>query len=165
MKKMLFLVLALFTIAGTVSAQKFTKGTKIATANVGIGGSYGIPISVQYEQGIYDINSDMSIGVGGYLGFATDGEQGGRASTFIGAARGYFHYTRFDRFDLYGVLGLGFWNQSWSYSDWPESDYSHTGLDLNVSVGARYYLNDKFAVHSEVGYGISFLSLGVTYKF
>lgn len=83
MKKIFVLVMAMMVIASNLSAQDvmFEKGDKVVNAGIGLlsalySGSYYTakmpPVSVSYEQGIIDEVLDVaSIGVGGYLGYAS----------------------------------------------------------------------------------------------
>lgn len=153
MKIKFFLSLALLLVVGTfsASAQKFTKGTDYLSATVGFGG-YGVPIALQYEKGVYDINADMAIGVGAYAGI---GFYESSSLTAI-AASGTYHYTGFESWDLYGALRLGFRHYGWS---------SNSGMLLGFNVGARYFFNEKLGIMAEVGSAISYFNLGVTYAF
>ncbi|MFR9649283.1 MAG: hypothetical protein SNJ33_05025 [Rikenellaceae bacterium] len=153
MKLKFLLLFALVLSLGTLSAsaQKFEKGSTYLTATVGVGG-YGLPIAVQYEKGVYDINENMSIGVGGYAGIAFYNS----SSLFAIAANGTYHYTQFESWDLYGAVRLGFEHWGWS---------SYSGFLWGANVGARYFFNEKFAVAAEFGYGVSYANIGVTYAF
>ncbi len=155
MKSKFFLSLALLLIAGTLSAsaQKFTKGTDYLSATVGVGNDNILPIAVQYEKGVYDINADMAIGAGAHAGLAFLN----KSSLFSLAASGTYHYTAFESWDLYGALRLGFINTEW--------DSEATPVFWDFNVGARYFFNEEFAAMVELGSNISYFNLGVTYAF
>lgn len=173
--KKIFSILLLSSLGiASVSAQTFSKGDNVASASVGVGGSYGVPVSLSYERGVYDINNKMAIGVGGLLGFGFDSEKfdGGKATSnhILLGARGAWHYTGFSSWDLYAGLTLGYNIVSSSVKyDNPlysgEFDASSSGLLWGMHVGARYYFNEKFGVMGELGYGVGVLNLGVSYKF
>lgn len=167
MRKFFTLVAVLVVGITMVSAQTFRKGSQIVSANVGFGG-YGIPITLNYEHGIYDINEDMSIGVGGMFGFATKSEGIIQTTGLSLAAQGVYHYTGFDKFDLYASLDLG-WNiataKTKASSGMPAISANAGGFLWGINLGARYYFTDNFAVKADLGYGLSYISVGVSYKF
>ena len=158
----------------------FEKGDKVINLGIGFGG-YGTwgyhvavpPVSISGEVGILDNILDKgSIGVGGYLGYASYKETGYYANEywtfnrlFIGA-RGVFHYPFIDKFDTYAGLTIGFNSYSWkwhgagSQGAYPGS----SGLGSSVFVGGRYYLSDKFGLMGELGYGISYINIGIALK-
>ncbi len=49
--------------------------------------------------------------------------------------------------------------------DFSGSGISSSGLIVPVYVGARYYVTDKLGIMAELGYGVSVLNVGVSYKF
>ncbi len=178
MKKVLLLAAALLGMATAASAQTFENGSKVVNLGVGIGSSYGFPVSVSYEQGIMDIGSDQSIGVGGYVGMGFDSDDYtyvtyNYTNIFLAAA-GNYHYTGVDKFDFYAGIRLGY-NVASANANWIDADdedlygdlYSASagGFIYTAHVGARYYFNDSFAANAELGYGIAYLNVGVSYKF
>ena len=54
-------------------------------------------------------------------------------------------------------------------SDLYDYDYSikvdSNGLILAGHLGARYYLSDNFAAVLELGYGVAYANIGVSYRF
>ncbi len=178
MKKFLLCVAAMLGMASMASAQTFADGDNVISASVGFGGNYGVPISVAYEKGVYDINEKSAIGVGGYLGYASYSEKFtyGKYSysdIFI-AATGSYHYTGVSKFDFYGGLRLGYdissaktkWNDD-SYDSLYGGSYSASasGFVYSVVVGARYYFSESWAAQAEFGFGLALLNVGVAYKF
>lgn len=178
MKKIITLVACLLCLASVASAQTFSNGTQVLNAGLGVGGDYGTPIAVSYEQGVYDIASDQSIGVGGFVGYAASSEDflygEFKYSNIFIAAMANYHYTGFNNWDLYGGVRLGY-NAATSSTEWVdpsnESLYgdvysaSAGGIIYTAHIGARYYFSDNFGVNAELGYGIASLTIGVAYKF
>ncbi len=94
---------------------------------------------------------------------------GWKYSNIIIGVRGSFHYPFVDKLDTYAGILLGYNIASskefgttipgWDYS------YSAGGVVYSGYIGARYYIKDAFALMAELGYGISYLTLGVALKF
>jgi len=181
MKKISLSIFVAIMIIAQVSAQEptFSKGDKVLNLGVGFGtalyvGSYYKmqvpPISASFEYGIKDgILEKGSIGVGGYLGFASYKYEysgwGWKYSNIIIAARGTFHYPFVEKLDTYlGVL-LGYDIVSSKEFGTPVgSAGTSSGLAYSGFIGARYYFKEKFGVMAELGYGITYLNVGIALK-
>ncbi len=171
-----------------VSGQSFQKGSQVIAVGVGIGSSIGsgvdytsqIPaISAQYERGIWDIGGPGVISLGAYVGYKSFGQEissGGVESeakwnyTLLGI-RSAYHYNGIDndKLDVYGGLMLGFYLLDYSYSDntgfndASGGNYGSTA-GLTIYVGGRYYFSDQVGGFAELGYGVSYLNLGIAFK-
>jgi len=163
----------------------FDVGDGVVNLGIGIGstlysGSYytsGVPpISLSYEQGIKDEVLDKGvIGVCGYVGYSSYkyrytyfGSDWGWNYTniFIGGG-GLFHYPLVDNLDTYIGLLLGYQILTTKeYGTIPGEDFSSAsgGLVFSSFVGGRYYFGEKFAVFAQLGYGISYLTFGLSIK-
>lgn len=162
------------------SAQEFEKGSKVLNLGVGLGG-YGTwgyhmvvpPVSASFEVGILDgILDKGSVGVGGYVGLASYKDDYNSSygywtfnRMFLGA-RGVFHYPFIDKLDTYGGLMVGFNSYMWKWHGESSSpiEPGNSGLGSSIFFGGRYYFNDKFAGMAELGYGISYLNLGIALR-
>lgn len=154
-------------------------------------GAYRIlpPISASLDVGVTD-----DISVGAYLGFASASwKYGGRGycnmhnngywydytdtyhwNYYLFGIRGAFHFARFidnNNLDLYAGLMLGerYARFSWSTDDpCPKNAYTFgqtgSGLFLSGFVGCRYRFTDKVGAFAELGYGLTFLNVGVNFK-
>ncbi|MBS4059089.1 MAG: hypothetical protein KG029_01695 [Bacteroidetes bacterium] len=186
MKKIITIFVALLTLTTTLKAQEnlFAKGD--VAVNLGVGllsglytGSYYTnkmpPISVSVEYGIKDDVLDIgSIGVGGYLGYASakwesawsGSTYGWKYTNIIVGARGSFHYPLVDKLDTYAGVMLGYNIVSVKDIGTTPIGFSASGSSAIFSgyVGGRYYFNDKFAVMGELGTGIAYLNLGIAFK-
>jgi hypothetical protein len=69
--------------------------------------------------------------------------------------KGAFHYPFVDKLDTYAGIITGY----------SVSDLSGYGFDGGGFVGVRYYISNSFAVMAEAGYGVTFLQVGVSFKF
>ena len=167
-------------------SQAFDIDTKVVALGLGFGSSIGpsfnttqLPgISLQYEQGMWDVGGPGVVSLGGYVGYKGYSYKYSSMGidtkstwnyTIIGA-RSAYHFTGIDnnRLDLYGGLMLGYYfvnykldtNQGYSSSG---SAYGNS-FSLDLYVGARYYLNEKIGLFGELGYGVSYLNLGAVLK-
>ncbi|MEN8227754.1 MAG: hypothetical protein ABFS38_06325 [Bacteroidota bacterium] len=188
MKKLFaFALVAVFSIP-LLQAQEsmFDVGDGVVNLGLGIGntlylGGYGYstgvpPISISYEQGILDdILEKGVIGVGGYIGYTSykfrdtwlGSDWGWNISNTIIGALGTFHYPLLDKLDTYAGITLGYNINTWrEYGDIPGGSYSSSSSGLAASgfIGGRYYFNEKFAAFAQVGYGIAYLTFGVSIK-
>lgn len=184
MKKLLLLMLvAVFSLTQLMAQEStFQQGNKVLNLGIGLGstlytGSYYKssipPLSASLEFGVKDGVLDKgSIGIGGYLGYSSHKWDylgwGWKYSNFIIGARGVFHYPLVSKLDTYTGILLGY-----NIATSKEFGNSVPGYDYSAStggvigawfVGARYYFNEKFAVMGELGYGITYLNLGIALK-
>jgi len=180
-----FLFCAAFNIG--VNAQNvFSKGDNNVNLGIGLGSTLGgtgytstlPPISISYERGIVDnlFDDKSSLGIGAYLGYAGNKSElisGGTAFGWkynytIFGVRGALHYQLVDRLDTYAGLMLGYNSVSASYygaNDVIGTAASNSGLSWSLFLGGRYYFTDSFGAFAELGYGIAYLQLGVSFKF
>lgn len=188
MKKFFTIALMAILAVPAINAQEsmFNLGDKVVNLGIGIGStlysyssyySRGVPpVSISFEQGIKDdILENGVIGVGGYLGYSSSkyrytwlgGEWGWNYSYIVVGALGTFHYPILDNLDTYVGVLLGYnITTSREVGDVPLDNDSHAsgGIVYSGFVGARYYFNDKFAVFGQLGYGIAYLTLGLSIK-
>lgn len=179
MKKLNLFIVAIVTSIG-ISAQSYSEGDNLINFGVGIGASFATgtstipPISASFEHGFTD-----KISAGGLIGYSGSKDElpsfGGtytfRYSYIIIGARGSYHFYSTDKIDAYGgaLLGFNIASSSVKY-DGPTTATpapavaSAGGFTYGLHVGARYYFNEKFGAFGELGYGIAYLTLGVTMK-
>jgi hypothetical protein len=135
------------------------------------------PLSVSFEKIIKDeILEKGYIGIGGYVGYSSykwnytflGDDWGWRYSTFLPGARGSFHYPILDNLDTYTGMMLGY-----EIISAREIGNVNTGL-YNASTsgfvwswyaGGRYFVSEKFILMAEIGYGVTYLNLGVALKY
>lgn len=180
MKKMF--VLALFMLAVTVShAQEvFKKGDNLIGAQVGVGD--GLAVSATYEKCVVDKLFDGlgSIGLGGYLGYSHDKdkytfwgyEAGWKYDDIILGVRGNLHYQFVKRLDTYAGLMLGYeivnaksYGKDFDESSFAEAEAEASGIAFSIHLGTRYYFTENFGAMIEVGYGVAYANIGLSYKF
>lgn len=184
--KCLGLLVSLMSTYAIATAQEqslaYEKGNQSLQFGLGLGAPYfqggvKIPaIQLHYEYGVTD-----EISVGGVVGYASssmkydDYSFNGNSSftksrstvdfsyLLIGA-RANYHFETSERFDPYGGVTLG-------YNKIGTTDKGSLGADLKSSqilyggqIGANYYFSSRIGAWAELGYGIGYLNLGLTFK-
>lgn len=175
------------------TTQSFSKGDKVLNLGFGIGSTLYSgtayttkvpPISASLEVGVVDNLFEvegLNLGLGGYLGFSksqykytyyyydNDTEYGWNYTNLIIGGRGVLHYQFSDNLDTYTglMLGANIVTTS-SFGDYEETyvnSASGSGLAYSYFIGARYYFAESIGAMAELGYGISYLNLGICLKF
>ncbi len=185
----LFLFIILITTSQTSHAQAFQKGTNVVSLGIGLGssllsysGSSQTPaISAQFERGIWDIGGPGVISLGGYVGYKgykySGAEEGYKWSekwnyTIVGV-RGAYHYNGLSekKIDLYGgvmlsanIVSYNYTNNSGYNSSYSSAGNYNSGAGFTGFVGGRYFFTDKIAAMAELGYGVSYLTIGASLK-
>ncbi|HLN52818.1 MAG TPA: hypothetical protein VK212_03860 [Lentimicrobium sp.] len=183
MKKVIF-TLFVVIVSFHLQAQDelFVKGDKVINlgvgfGNIGWGSGYSstlLPISGSFEVGVKDnvFDEGGSIGVGGLIGYAGyKYELPGwewKYTDLILAVRGNLHYPLVNKLDTYAGVAIGYEIVSFKESgDNNLPDYYDavgSSAFFGLTAGARYYFTDNFAAMGELGYGITWLTLGVAFK-
>lgn len=176
MKKTITIFTVILCSFYTIQAQEFEIGTNVITANIGLGGNFGnfvtssqgLGYGIGYERGIWDAGPGV-VSLGGYIGTKTLKNNSLLSEskwnyTIIGV-RGAYHYTglNVENLDVYGGLMLSYNILS----------FDGVGVGTNFNnrpaatgfVGARWYFTESLAGSAEAGYGVAFLSLGVSFRF
>ncbi len=176
MKKITAILSILLLSTAFIHAQEFDSGSNVISANIGFGASYDTfaasqnpGYSINYERGIWELPGPGVVSLGGYLGtksydydFILDDDDDQWRYTIIGV-RGAYHYTglNVDHLDVYGGVMLSYSILSF--------DGNTSGLnsraDGSVFVGGRWYFLENLAANVEMGYGVSFLSIGLSFRF
>ena len=171
-------------------AQGFNIGDNVASFSVGVGGNYGASSSYSsqtpalglgYERGVMDLGPGV-LGIGGYLGYKSLAHRyAGPGYEYdwswrylIMGVRGNWHYNEWhgiDELDVYGGLLLSYNSVKWTDNTrYPANSIllnqtASSGIGLSALLGARYYFTESLAGQLELGYGISYASIGLAYKF
>lgn len=184
MKRVFTILICLAMMQTGSYAQSFFKGSNVISAGIGLGGSLGSfsygsqspAISVQYERGVWEIGGPGVISLGGYAGiksYTFSGQAGDfRYSqkwnyTVIGI-RSAYHYNGInnDKFDVYGGLMLSYNLLSYKYEDNGGGTVINSGsygstAGITAYVGGRYNFINNLALFAELGYGVSYLTIGL----
>lgn len=184
MKRLIVISVAalLFVATGRGQESLFVNGEKVVNIGIGLGsalytGTYykGTvpPLSVSFEKGIKDnVLEKGVIGVGGYVGYSAYKYEyldwGYKYSNIILGGRGTFHYPLLEKLDTYTGVLLGYQILTHKeFGDWGTGtpyNAASGGLIWSWYAGGRYYFNEKMAAMAELGYGISYLTLGISMK-
>ncbi|MGC1391454.1 MAG: hypothetical protein WA816_10495 [Bacteroidales bacterium] len=187
MKKLLKFSVLVIAVAIDVSqsdlkAQAFKNGDMVGNLGFGFGwygysyygaGVSSLPaISLSLEKGIKDISSISSVlTLGGIVGikhasWSYYGDNGSYNDIII-AARGALHADLFKvkNLDTYAGLAIGarIHNEKFPYLGYTINNYTNPLFALYI--GGRYYFSNQFAGFGEIGYGLGYLTLGLSYKF
>ena len=183
MKKLVIIFVLALSLPLLSFGQEFQQGSKVISLGLGLGSavgnnlSYGtqIPtISAQYEQGVWDVGGPGVISLGGYIGFKsyTNNYDFGGSNyrskwnyTLVGV-RSAYHFNGLDveNLDVYGGVMLGLYFVNYSDNNSSSSLNYSNNVGLSLYAGGRYYFSESFGGFAEVGYGVSYLTLGVSFK-
>ncbi len=145
------------------------------------------PISISLDHIMADglLDGKAGWGIGGYIGYTSakweytytdpftpsnNYTYGWKYTSLIIGPRGTFHYNFLPKFDTYAGVLLGFnyvtskETGNWQYIGNYGQKASSSDLAYSVFIGGRYYFTNNFAVMAELGYGISYLNLGIALK-
>lgn len=170
-------------ISSITSNTVFKKGNKLLNLGLGIGNSLYPkstytskfpPISAFYELGVVDdlFDSRSSLGVGGFFGLTGAqnnywGDDGWKYLSIVLGPRAAIHYQFVEKLDTYGGLMLGYNIESARWTgegNGPSNTDSEGGFAWSLFLGGRYYFNEKLAGLVELGYGVSYITVGVALK-
>ena len=170
-------------VAFSANAQFFEDGGNYLHIGAGIGSPYAYsgskmgvpPVHVSFEHGLSD-----KFGVGGLIGYTSsvyeetfwgNSTYKWNFSYLIIGARGAYHFLDKDNIDLYLGAMLGYNVATAKFeSDYPGlenlvTEPSVGGIAFGGFLGTRFALGDNSAIFAELGYNISWLSLGYCHKF
>lgn len=172
----------------TTTSHAFENGTNVLSLGFGLGGTFGSydyssqtpGFSVQFEHGNWDVGGPGVISLGGYLGiksYTFDGVEPGYTYSYkwnytVIGVRSAYHYNGINdsKADIYGGVMLAYDVLNFKYtSSNPAYDYRHnvsynSGISFTLYVGGRYYFAERVAGFLEIGYGVSYLTLGAAFK-
>lgn len=160
MKKILISIIVLIA---SITATHAQKGSSIVNAQVGVAGSWqGFSLSVGgYASYEYFATDYLSIGaLVGVVGiespeFVSSFRQAPPefpSSVIAAGALANYHFLTSEKLDLYIGTSLGY-----------ASEYIGKFL-YEFHGGARYYISDAIALNAELGFGLSVLKAGVSFK-
>lgn len=185
MKKIISLTTLLLLLAFCVNAQQLSKGNSMINLGLGIESEYvtGSETKITFPQseGSYEIMINDNISIGAFIGyFATEYDDYGilvnnadddltylDLNYLFGGVLGNYHFVNTDKFNAYAGGKLGYSKLSASF----DVIYQNAGFGINDSemiydahIGGRYFLSDGIALNAELGFGISLLKVGITFK-
>jgi hypothetical protein len=163
MRKIFLVLVVSFVLVlyGNAQQPSFNKGSKVIDLSVGLPNLHGYgmvipPIIGSFEIGIVDgIFDKAAVGIGGYVGISDSKLLNHNYFNTHFGVKGAFHYPFVDKLDTYAGIVTGY----------SISDLSGYGFDWGAFVGIRYYFTRSMAVMAEAGYEVTFLKVGMSFKF
>ena len=155
--------------------NEFSENDKMVSGGIGFGmyGLYGSsttpPVFGMFEAGVAPKVS--AGGIIAYSGSSEDFVYGKWSYSYVViAARGSYHFLEnVENVDAYAGAGLGYdiVSSSVTYANPNIQHFGYTAgasyFFFDVHVGGRYFFSPKWAAMGELGYGVGFLRLGLTY--
>ncbi len=167
-------------MAGLVNAQPFQKGTTAANVGIGLGTALGglgkarPAVSVSIDHGFWEIGGPGVISLGGYIGNTgykyTDLGYTAKWNYIVAGVRGAYHYNGFTdlpNLDVYGGAMLGY-NIVKYTADGDGAGLANSygsGMGFSGFLGGRWFFTESVGAYAELGYGVSILAVGLTFKF
>ncbi len=174
-KTFIFYVFAILATSSAI-AQEFNKGTNVINAGIGFGGNFTIyaspaqspSFSASFERGIWEVPGPGVVSLGAYAGFKTyKYDNNDKWSYTIIGVRGAYHYNglEVDNLDVYGGVIASY--NILSYDDNVYNGYGSYGSRPSATafVGGRWYFAENFGVFAEAGYGVAYLTVGISFRF
>lgn len=182
MKKLLTTLLMVLSIGAVSNAQVFDKGAKFVHVGIGVGSPYaysGSSVTIPPVHASLEVGITEKIGIGGLVGYTASkwdqnyfgGAYSWKFSYLIIGARGAYHFIDHEKADVYGGLMLGYNVASAKFeSNDPDlealvNEPDAGGVAFGGFVGARYMFKETIGGFAELGYNISYLSVGAVFKF
>lgn len=189
--KQLSLTIALFLgVVSSILAQPLTFEQQSIGISIGIPSMYDYGYTTQspavmahYEYGLSDKIGIGYIGFGGLLSIAGGkydrqflGEQLSNdfSQTIIGP-RAAYHFDMVDltgnkewnKLDVYGGAFIGLKFERKKYTDLDNKTFkdNSTKLATDLFAGIRYAFTPNIGAFSELGFGVSYVSIGVSFRF
>lgn len=169
--------------SGNIVEPIFREGDMVLNIGLGLGSSlyrgryYSMrvpPVSASFELGIQDdfLTEDMTLGVGGYVGYAASRYQlrqvnwGWDYNYLVFGGRASLHYPFVEQLDTYGgvMLAANIVISSEFGTGQNQVSADGGGFIYSLYAGGRYYFADNFAVFAEIGYGVSYLNAGIAIR-
>jgi hypothetical protein len=194
MKKTLIILLTTFIFSANnielVQAQacgrnfipNFVEGKTDLSFGIGFGTHWKYPwayttfplINASIDHGLREDIGPGVIGVGGYLGYErfrdefVGGQYGYNYASVIIMGRATYHYQFIENFDTYAGLGLGIrYVHASPFGILPVNMVNpDEGVRPSASlfIGGRYFFSETVAAFAEASLGVSYLTLGVTFR-
>jgi len=172
-------------------AQAFEAGDNVIGLGVGAGGYYNAfgtyssqspVLMLTYDRGMGFKAGPGIVGLGGYIAYKSVAYRYNYFSSYyydrrwnyiMLGARGTYHWNTWhgiDQLDTYaGVLAginiIDYQDNSTVEPGYVRPSYAGTSARTNLFAGARWYFTDGFGAYAELSHGVSFITVGINFKF
>lgn len=126
-----------------------------------------VPLSISGEAGIVrNVLEKGTIGVGGFIGYSSNEYTDYEYKDIMVGAKGYYHYPFLPKLDTYAGLIIGYDFNSYKYIGSGSNIVTplKSGIFYSWFLGGKYYFMEKIAGMLEIGYGITYLNIGIALK-
>jgi hypothetical protein len=165
-----FLVLAAICFSTSAGWAQYEKGSSYLGPRIGLGvNGSSLALGAGYE---YGITPEISVGalIDYYqYSYSAYGDWGGKYTYIIFGPQGNYHFGKVlkldSKLDPFAGLVLAYEHISWK---WDHSGYdywspSSSGITLGGQAGGRYFFSPQMALYGQVGFGITYLKVGVDF--
>jgi hypothetical protein len=180
--KLILVTALVFWASSGLHAQEsvILQGDKVINFGMGVGSylggaKYSVTIPQMSGSFEYCVKDDLfdeysALGLGGYMAYTANkfehrSGEGVDYSYFLLGARLNYHHQFVEKLDTYAGILYGYKAISSSAYGGYDGDLVHGEFIPAVFVGGRYYLFSGFSLFAELGYGISALEFGLSFKF
>ncbi|MBK7554350.1 MAG: hypothetical protein IPO17_06635 [Flavobacteriales bacterium] len=173
------------------TAQAFTAGDNVVGLGIGVGGHYGVFGSYTAQSPVLMATFDRGtgikagpgvIGIGGYFAYKSVAYRYDYYSNYyydrrwnyiMFGVRGTYHWNAWhgiDQLDTYaGVLAglniIDYKDKSEYPSGYVSPTYGSATARTNLFAGARWYFTEGFGAYAELSHGVSYVTVGLNFKF
>ncbi len=168
-----FLVLAGTCLWASTGNAQYEKGGNYIGPRIGLGvNGSSVAFGGGYE---YGITEEIGIGVlGDYYQYSYSAfhAYGGKYTYIVFGPQGNYHFGKAldldSKLDPFAGLVLAYQHISWKWNN-AYSGYvwnpSASGIALGGQVGLRYFMSPNLALYGQVGFGITYMKVGVDFGF
>lgn len=167
---MITVMVATVSFAQKQQVELFSKKTTYLQVGLGVGAGYYVgSVSMPALQARFEKAVSDEVSIGAILGRAsskyTDSYGSVKYSFTLIGGRANYHFEGSDKFDAYvgGTLGYNIFSVNTEGYSSPYKGSSSAVL-YGGQIGANYYFSPNIGAWAELGYGISYLNLGLTFK-
>ena len=144
-------------------------GKNFLDPSIGLGDIYnGISFGASFEHGFTDA---ISAGVFvDYSSYNNNIDYGYKLNVVYVGVRGSYHFAKLlnlgiPKLDPYAGVSVGYYDFNYSFTGDPYPAAHANTVFAGVHAGARYMFSDNVGGFAEVGYGVSVLQVGLSFKF
>ncbi len=167
-----FVVIAVLCLLVSTGNAQYEKGKSYLGPRIGIGvNGSSLAFGAGYEYGVTD-----EISIGGLVdyyqySYTAWSDWGGKYTYIIIGAQGNYHFGKTlkwdSKLDPFAGVVIGYESITWKWNDqsWGAFSPTSSGITFGGQAGLRYFLSPSLALYGQVGFGITYLKVGVDFKF